>query len=228
MKKLIILTGAGVSAESGIRTFREAGGLWENYDIHEVATPEAWERDPELVLGFYNDRRKQLLDVQPNAAHLALVELEAQYDITIITQNIDDLHERGGSRQIIHLHGELVKARSTADERLLYHWPKDILLGDTCELGSQLRPHVVWFGETVPKLYDAAMAISEADMVMIIGTSMQVYPAAGLVGYAPADAPVYYIDPHPSINYELSQTQTLEVIAEPATVGVPKVAELIS
>ncbi len=228
MKKLIILTGAGVSAESGIRTFREAGGLWENYDIHEVATPEAWERDPELVLGFYNDRRKQLLDVQPNAAHLALVELEAQYDITIITQNIDDLHERGGSRQIIHLHGELVKARSTADERLLYHWPKDILLGDTCELGSQLRPHVVWFGETVPKLYDAAMAICEADMVMIIGTSMQVYPAAGLVGYAPADAPVYYIDPHPSINYELSQTQTLEVIAEPATIGVPKVAEMIS
>ena len=224
MKRLIVLTGAGMSAESGIKTFRDAGGLWEGYDAMKGASLQGWERDPAQVLDFYNQRRRQLRQVAPNAAHHQLVELEQKYDVTIITQNVDDLHERAGSRRIIHLHGELTKARSTQDESLIYEWRKDIALGDTCELGSQLRPHIVWFGELVPMLEIAAQVIAEADMVLIVGTSMQVYPAAGLVGYAPFGVPIYYIDPNPSINYELRRIDTLRVIPEKATIGLSQLA----
>lgn len=220
MKRLTVLTGAGMSAESGLKTFRDAGGLWEGYDIMKVASLQGWKDDPAQVLDFYNQRRRQLREVTPNAAHHQLVELEQKYDVTIVTQNVDDLHERAGSSRVIHLHGELTKARSTQDESLIYECREDIVLGDTCELGSQLRPHVVWFGELVPMLQVAAREIAETDLVLIVGTSMQVYPAAGLVGYAPFGVPIYYIDPNPSLNYELRRIDTLRVIPEKATVGL--------
>ncbi len=219
-KKLTILTGAGMSAESGISTFRDAGGLWEGHDVMEVASPQGWKANPNLVLDFYNQRRRQLKEVQPNSAHMAIGELEAEFDISVVTQNVDDLHERGGSSHIVHLHGELIKARSTKDSSLIYEWREDLNLGDTCELGSQLRPHIVWFGEAVPMLEVAAMEVYDADIVVIIGTSMQVYPAAGLVGLAQPHAKVYYIDPNPHLNYELTLTKQLEVIAEKATLGM--------
>ncbi len=224
-KRIIVLTGAGVSAESGIDTFRDAGGLWEGHDVMEVASPEGWANNQELVLDFYNQRRKQLREVQPNDAHKALVELEKNYDVHIITQNVDDLHERAGSSNVVHLHGELLKVRSTVYEHLVYEWPGELVFGDKCEKGAQLRPHIVWFGEMVPMLTVAADLTSSADIVMIIGTSMQVYPAAGLVGYAPPIAPIYYIDPKPSVNYELSRSDNLKVIAEKATSGVRKVVD---
>ncbi len=224
MKKMTVLTGAGISAESGIKTFRDAGGLWEGYDVMKVASLKGWEENPELVLDFYNQRRRQLREVLPNVGHSKLVELEEKYDVTIITQNVDDLHERAGSRRVIHLHGELVKARSTRDESLIYEWREDIALGHSCEMGSQLRPHIVWFGELVPMLEVAAREIAEADLVLIVGTSMQVYPAAGLVGYAPFGIPIYYIDPNPSINYELSRIDSLRVIADKATTGLSRLA----
>jgi len=224
-QKIIILTGAGISAESGIKTFRDADGLWEGHDVMEVASPEGWRRNRELVQDFYNQRRRQLNEVEPNAGHLALTELEEFYDVHIITQNVDDLHERAGSQQVIHLHGELRKVRSTLDESLVYHWDGDVTMNDKCEKGSQLRPHIVWFGEMVPMLERAAVLTAHADKVLIIGTSMQVYPAAGLVGYAPLGTPVYYIDPRPSINYELQQSTELTVIEEPATTGVRKVVD---
>lgn len=225
MKKIVVLTGAGVSAESGIKTFRDAGGLWEGHDVMKVASPEGWRKDQALVLDFYNQRRRQLKEVGPNAAHHSLVELEERYNVSIITQNIDDLHERAGSRKIIHLHGELLKARSTRDPSLIYEWPEDIKPGDTCELGSQLRPHIVWFGEAVPMIEPAAIETMTADAVIIVGTSMQVYPAAGLVGFAEQAERIYYVDPKPAINYELSRAASLSVIAEPATTGVPKVVK---
>ena len=224
-QKIVILTGAGVSAESGINTFRDADGLWEGHDVMDVASPEGWRRDRELVLDFYNQRRRQLKTVVPNAAHLALKELEKRYDVVVITQNVDDLHERAGSSRIIHLHGELRKVRSTGDEDLVYEWDEDCVLGDRCEKGYQLRPHIVWFGEAVPALELAVEEIFDADYILIIGTSMQVYPAAGLVGYAPRNAQIYYIDPRPSINYELQQRSKLEVISEAATTGVRKVVD---
>lgn len=214
-----------MSAESGIKTFRDAGGLWEGHDVMKVASPEGWRKDQALVLDFYNQRRRQLKEVAPNAAHHSLVELEERYDVSIITQNIDDLHERAGSRTIIHLHGELLKARSTRDPSLIYEWPEDINPGDTCELGSQLRPHIVWFGEAVPMIEPAAIETMTADAVIIVGTSMQVYPAAGLVGFAEQAERIYYVDPKPAINYELSRAASLSVIAEPATTGVPKVVK---
>lgn len=214
-----------MSAESGIKTFRDAGGLWEGHDVMKVASPEGWRKDQALVLDFYNQRRRQLKEVAPNAAHHSLVELEERYDVSIITQNIDDLHERAGSRKIIHLHGELLKARSTRDPSLIYEWPEDIKPGDTCELGSQLRPHIVWFGEAVPMIEPAAIETMTADAVIIVGTSMQVYPAAGLVGFAEQAERIYYVDPKPAINYELSRAASLSVIAEPATTGVPKVVK---
>ncbi len=220
-----MLSGAGISAESGIRTFRDAGGLWEGYDMMEVASIEGWHKNPELVLEFYNQRRRQLPEVEPNPAHQTLVDLEAQFEVVVVTQNVDDLHERGGSNNIIHLHGELVKARSTLDESLIYHWPGDIRLGDYCELGSQLRPHIVWFGEMVPMLQVAAAEVATADIVIIVGTSMQVYPAAGLVGFAPFGADIYYVDPNPSINYELQKRDNLNVIPEKAALGVPLLVE---
>ena len=223
--KIVILTGAGISAESGINTFRDADGLWEGHDVMDVASPEGWRRNQELVLDFYNQRRRQLKTVAPNAAHLALKELEKQYDVVVVTQNVDDLHERGGSTNIIHLHGELRKVRSTGDEDLIYDWDEDCVLGDRCKKGYQLRPHIVWFGEAVPALEAAVDEIYDADHILIIGTSMQVYPAAGLVGYAPRNANIYYIDPKPSINYELQQRSKLEVIPEAATTGVRKVVD---
>ncbi len=227
-KKIVVLTGAGMSAESGISTFRDANGLWENHDIMDVASYQGWLNNKELVLKFYNDRRRQLKEVRPNAGHIGLVELESKFDVTIITQNVDDLHERAGSKKIIHLHGELTKSRSTTDERLIYKCDGDIRVGDRCERGSQLRPHIVWFGEMVPMLNTAAQIVEKTDMVIIIGTSMQVYPAAGLVDYAPYGIPTYYIDPKPSINRELNLQKNLTVIAEPATSGVKKLlAELM-
>lgn len=221
MKKIVVLTGAGISAESGINTFRDANGLWEGHDIMEVASPIGWNNNPELVLDFYNKRRRQLLTVNPNKGHISLVKLEEQYDVTIITQNVDDLHERAGSDKIVHLHGELLKVRSQFDENLILDWKKDLNLGDSCEHNSQLRPHIVWFGEMVPMM-DSAITITEnADILMIIGTSMQVYPAAGLLQYTKANIPVYFIDPNPAI----TPSKQLTILSEKATVGVPKVVD---
>lgn len=225
MKKIAILTGAGISAESGVKTFRDAGGLWEGHNVMEVASPEAWVKDKNLVLEFYNQRRRQLLEVEPNDGHKALVELNKKYKTVIITQNVDDLHERAGSNNIIHLHGELLKVRSTGDETLVYNWTGDLNLGDTCIEGFQLRPHIVWFGEAVPMLQNAIKEIITSDVMIIIGTSMQVYPAAGLVSVLPKGCPIYYIDPNPNISFELSIASNLTVIKEPATTGVRKVVD---
>lgn len=223
MKHIVVMTGAGISAESGIKTFRDADGLWEGHDVMSVASPEGWAKDKELVLKFYNDRRRQLMEVEPNEAHKAIAELESQYKVTVITQNVDDLHERAGSTNIIHLHGELRKMRSTIDSSLVFDCVGDINVGDKCPKKSQLRPHIVWFGEAVPLLQAASLMTSLADMVMVVGSSMQVYPAAGLVAYAPRTADVYYIDKKPSVNYELSLRKNLHIIAEPATVGVRRI-----
>jgi len=225
--KIVVLTGAGMSAESGIQTFRDADGLWENHRIEDVATPEAWARDPALVLDFYNQRRRQLLQVEPNAGHRMLAELEKQFDVEIITQNVDDLHERAGSTRVLHLHGELRKVRSERYENLVYPRDNDLNIGDVCERGSQLRPHIVWFGESVPMLGKAADMAEKADIFLIVGTSLQVYPAAGLMGYAPRHIPFYYVDPRPQINYELGGMPNLRVIAEPASTGIGTVAALL-
>ncbi len=228
MKKIVVLTGAGISAESGISTFRDSGGLWEKYPIEEVATFEAWENNPQLVLDFYNQRRKQLLEVQPNEAHYALVELEKAFEVQIITQNVDNLHERAGSKHILHLHGELTKARSTIDENLVYEidgW--ELKWGDTCEKGSQLRPHIVWFGESVPMIEIAASLVNKADLLLVIGTSLKVYPAAGLLHHAPPFVPKYLIDPNAEIMP--SYYKNLSIFKEKAGVGVPGlVKKLIS
>jgi NAD-dependent deacetylase len=228
MKNIVVLTGAGVSAESGISTFRDAGGLWENHAVQDVASPEGWRRNRELVLRFYNERRKQLFDVKPNDAHEAIADLETKFCVHVITQNIDDLHERAGSTNIVHLHGELRKSRSTVDPELVYQCLADIRVGDKCAKGSQLRPHIVWFGESVPLISFAAHLVSEADLVMVIGSSMQVYPAAGLVAYAGRTIPVIYIDPKPAINHELKKANLI-VLPMKATEGVRKVvAKLLS
>ncbi len=224
-KHIVALTGAGVSQESGINTFRDANGLWEGHDVQEVATPQGFAKNPDLVQTFYNQRRAQLNTVSPNAAHMALVGLEDKYDVSIITQNVDDLHERAGSTNVLHLHGELRKVRSTQYEELVYDWEKDLNTGDLCEKGYQLRPHIVWFGEAVPMLEKAVEITATADIVMIIGTSMQVYPAASLVGFAPAGIPIYYIDPKPTINHELGSSQNLEIISEKAGKGVSELAK---
>lgn len=220
--KLVVFTGAGISAESGIKTFRDSGGLWEEFDINEVATPQAWEKNQKLVLDFYNKRRKQVLQAQPNKAHYALVELEAKYDVQIITQNIDDLHERAGSKKVLHLHGEITKSRSSIDDTLVYKITgEEIKLGDTCEKGSQLRPHIVWFGEMVP-LMDTAYVIAEkADLFMVVGTSMAVYPAAGIIDYSPQDIPKYLIDPS---DVKINGITNLKIIKEKASIGLPKLA----
>jgi NAD-dependent deacetylase len=226
-KKIVVLTGAGISAESGIKTFRDGDGLWENHRIEDVATPEAWKRDPVLVQEFYNQRRRQLLTVTPNAGHLALVELEKKFDVQIITQNVDDLHERAGSNHIVHLHGELRKARSERYPDLVYDWDRDLVIGDLCERGTQLRPFIVWFGESVPMIEIAAKITETADILLIVGTSLQVYPAASLMIYAPASIPVYYIDPKPQLNYELRQMPNVTVVEEPASTGVEKVRQML-
>ena len=221
MKNLVVLTGAGISAESGIKTFRDADGLWEGHDVMQVASPMGWEKNHELVLDFYNKRRKQLLSVHPNPAHRVLAELESDFDVAIITQNIDDLHERAGSTQVLHLHGELLKVRSTFDENLVFDWKHDLNIGDFCEHHYQLRPHVVWFGEAVPMMEKAIQKVTEADIIVIIGTSMQVYPAAGLIDFAPQKTPIYFIDPNPNVK----QNKYLTVYAEKAVTGVSKLAE---
>jgi len=220
MNHIVVLTGAGVSAESGLRTFRDADGLWEGHEVTKVATPEGWAADPTLVLKFYNDRRRQLLEAKPNAAHLALADLQKDFKVTIITQNVDDLHERAGSEQVIHLHGELLKIRSTTHSHLIYPCRHDVKLGDLCDQGSQLRPHIVWFGEAVPMIEVAAHTTAQADFLMIVGTSLQVYPAAGLMAYAPTGTPTFYVDPRPALNSELGQRTHLTVIDKPASSGV--------
>jgi NAD-dependent deacetylase len=225
MKRIVVLTGAGMSAESGIKTFRDADGLWEGYSIQDVATPEAWERNPELVLKFYNERRKQLLSVSPNDAHKSLVKLEDKYDLTIITQNVDDLHERAGSNSVIHLHGELRKVRSTIDESLVYDWDTDLNLGNTCKKNTQLRPHIVWFGEAVPNLALAEEISQTADILIIIGTSMQVYPAANLIYHCQNDIPIYFIDPKPNIVE--NHFNNLTIIQDTAVNGMKKLTELL-
>jgi NAD-dependent deacetylase len=219
MKKIVILTGAGISAESGIKTFRDSGGLWEEHRMEDIATYEAWERNPELVLEFYNQRRKQLYECSPNAAHFALAELEKKYNVQIITQNVDDLHERAGSTKILHLHGELKKSRSTIDENIVYEikgWK--LKMGECCEKGSQLRPHIVWFGEAVPNIATAAQLSSKADIYIVIGTSLNVYPAAGLLSYVPNHVPKYLIDPNGA---EVSGIKNLTVIKEKAGKVLP-------
>ena len=219
-QKLIVFTGAGLSAESGIRTFRDSDGLWEEYKIEDVATPDAWRKDRELVLEFYNKRRKQVLEATPNDAHRAIVELKNKYDVHIITQNIDDLHERAGSKKVLHLHGEIKKSRSTVDETLVYPIKgADLNIGDKCEKGSQLRPHIVWFGEAVPMMDTAIDIVSQADIFIVIGTSLVVYPAASLLAYTPRTIPKYLIDPN---DVNTSGINNLTLIKEPASVGMRK------
>jgi NAD-dependent deacetylase len=218
MKKIVVLTGSGISAESGIKTFRDSGGLWENYDVMQVASIDGWHLDKELVLQFYNERRAQLEKAVPNAGHSGLVELEEFFDVHIITQNVDNLHEKAGSKNILHLHGELTKVRSTGDESLVYDIGyKSIVMGDNCEKGYQLRPHIVWFGEQVPAIEEAAELAARADIFVVIGTSLLVYPAAGLVNYVPRGVPVYLIDPNP-VNSPI--TRKIEYIKEKAGKGV--------
>jgi NAD-dependent deacetylase len=221
-KKIVVLTGAGVSAESGINTFRDAGGLWEGHDVMEVASPQGFLNNPDLVLDFYNQRRSQLLQVKPNPGHLALVELEKYFDLQIITQNVDDLHERAGSTSVVHLHGELLKARSTSNEDDVIAWKKDLNLGDLCKQGSQLRPHIVWFGEQVPLLDKAIEITQTADILIIIGTSMQVYPAASLINFVSSATPIYFIDPKPSLTP--SAYNNLRIIEDTAAKGMPILA----
>jgi NAD-dependent deacetylase len=218
-KKIIILTGAGISAESGLNTFRDADGLWEGYNIEDVATPEAWRKNPELVQQFYNDRRKSVMEAKPNPAHLALAKLDEKFDTLIITQNIDDLHEKAGSKAIIHLHGEIVYARSSKNAALLYKMENyEIKTGDLCELGSQLRPHVVWFGEDVPMITKAMHEMPKADIVILIGSSLAVYPAAGLLEFVRPEVPIYVVDPKiPPVNLQ----NKLIKIQEKASKAVP-------
>lgn len=225
MKKLVVLTGAGISAESGIKTFRDSDGLWEGHDVMQVASPEGFASNPELVLDFYNQRRKQLINVIPNKAHFTLVELEKFFDIDIITQNVDDLHERAGSSKVTHLHGELLKIRSSIDESIVLDWKEDLLLGKLCIKGSQLRPHIVWFGEMVPMLDKAIKITEKADILVIIGTSMQVYPAASLVNYIRTNTPIYFIDPKPSVS--AINFNNLKIIPEIASIGTKKLKELL-
>lgn len=226
MKKLVVLTGAGISAESGLKTFRDSDGLWEGHDVMEVATPEGWYKNPKLVLDFYNARRKQALSAEPNQAHHILKSLEDQFDVTIITQNVDHLHELAGSSKVIHLHGQLFESRSTVDERLVYkmnHW--ELKLGDHCEKGSQLRPNIVWFGEAVPMMDIAIEITQQADILVIVGTSMVVYPAAGLMHYTKRNIPIYVIDP---VKPSITKQPNLHFIEEKATIGMLRLKEILT
>ncbi len=225
MKKMVVLSGAGMSAESGLKTFRDMGGLWEQYDVTQVASPIAWENDMELVLRFYNERRKQLLEAHPNDGHKGFVTLEKYFDVHIITQNVDDLHERAGSSKVLHLHGEIRKSRSTVDPYLIFDiegW--ELSKGDLCEKGSQLRPHVVWFGEAVPAIEDAVPVIQDADILVVVGTSLNVYPAAGLIDYAPSGIPVYLIDP----NEVYHSRPNITYIKEKAVKGVTTLINMLT
>ena len=221
---IVILTGAGISQESGIKTFRDANGLWENHDIMEVASPQGWEKNPELVLKFYNQRRQQLHKVQPNAAHKAITKLQEYFPVHVITQNVDDLHERAGNQNVLHLHGELFKVRSEINPELIYDWRNDLHIGDLAEDGTQLRPHIVWFGEPVPMMNKASELSAIADIFIIVGTGMAVYPAAGLVDYLPPYTPVYYIDPNPGV---ISISNPLTTIRGKAGKELPDLVEII-
>lgn len=221
--KVVVFTGAGISAESGIKTFRDSDGLWEEYSIEEVATPQAWDKNKAFVLDFYNKRRKQVIDAQPNKGHFALVELEQKFDVHIITQNIDDLHERAGSKKVLHLHGEITKSRSTVNPKLIYNIKStELNIGDACERGAQLRPHIVWFGEMVPEMENAYSIAQNADLFIVIGTSLAVYPAAGLIDLVPAEAPKFLIDPS---DVKVNGARNLTVIKEKAGIGVPMLVE---
>jgi NAD-dependent deacetylase len=223
MKKLVVLSGAGVSAESGIKTFRDSGGLWEGYDVMAVASPEGWAQNAELVLDFYNQRRKNAISAVPNEGHQIIAELESYFNVSVITQNIDNLHEQAGSSNVIHLHGELFKSRSTADPSLIYDIEGcELNMGDTCEKGAQLRPHIVWFGEMVPMMDVAVEEVITADIFIVIGTSLQVYPAAGLLEYARGSTPIYVIDPNmPDISYR----SNLHLIEEVGSIGMKLVKQ---
>ena len=223
MKNIVVFTGAGTSAESGLGTFRDSGGLWEKYDVYEIATPEAWRTNPNRVQEFYNERRKQVLAAKPNAAHIAVAKLEEQYDVTVITQNVDDLHERAGSSNVVHLHGEIIKSQSSLDPSLVYDiegW--ELKDGDKCEKGSQLRPHVVWFGEPVPMMEQASLIVEMADIFLVVGTSLNVYPAAGLIDVVDPAVPKYVIDPK---EVSVSGIDNVTVYKEKASIGVPMLAE---
>lgn len=224
-KKIVVLSGAGMSADSGLKTFRDADGLWEGHDVMEVASPQGFRANPEMVFKFYNERRRQLLKAQPNDGHKALAKLESSYKVTIVTQNVDDLHERAGSTDVLHLHGELFKVRSTKPPYKVHEWKKDLNIGHLCEQGHQLRPHIVWFGEDVPLLPQAASLTSLADILIIIGTSLQVYPAASLMYYAKAGTPVYFIDPKPAI--DASADFNLQIISKKASDGVPELVQTL-
>ena len=221
--KVVVFTGAGISAESGIKTFRDSDGLWEEYSIEEVATPQAWDKNKAFVLEFYNKRRKQVIDALPNKGHFALVELEKKFDVHIITQNIDDLHERADSKKVLHLHGEITKSRSTLYPKLIYKIKgSELNIGDTCEKGSQLRPHIVWFGEMVPEMENAYSIAQSADIFIVIGTSLAVYPAAGLIDLVPSKVPKFLIDPS---DVKVNAANNLTVIKEKAGIGVPMLVE---
>ncbi|WP_299116375.1 NAD-dependent deacylase [uncultured Winogradskyella sp.] len=223
-KHVVVLTGAGISAESGVKTFRDHDGLWEGHDVMQVASPDGFRNNPELVLDFYNQRRRQLKTVESNQAHKDLAKLETDYKVTIITQNVDDLHERAGSSDVLHLHGELLKVRSTGNPNNIKDWTEDLNLGDTCEKGHQLRPHIVWFGEDVPMIDIAVKVCYAADILVIIGTSMQVYPAAGLINYVQPDTTIYYIDPKPAV----VNNTNIKVIAKTATAGMRDMLDILS
>jgi len=224
MKRIVVLSGAGVSAESGIPTFRDSGGLWEGHNVEDVATPDGWHRNPKMVLDFYNERRKAAKNASPNPAHLLIADLQNYFDVVVVTQNIDNLHENAGSTNVIHLHGSIFEARSSLDHNLIYPIDGDIKIGDKCEKGSQLRPNVVWFGEMVPAMDLAMIEVSKANIMIVIGTSLQVYPAAGLLQYASRNIPKYIIDPNmPAI---LKSDNTF-LIEEVGSVGMKKVHEIL-
>ena len=225
-KKLVILSGAGISAESGIKTFRDSDGLWEGHDVMEVASPEGWQKNQELVLDFYNKRRQQLKEVKPNRAHEILAEMQEDYDVHIVTQNVDDLHERAGSNKVLHLHGELLKVRSIKNHHYILDWSEDVNLGDLDDNGNQLRPHIVWFGEAVPALEEAIPLVMQADYLVVIGTSLQVYPAAGLIDFAKPEAALFYIDLKPATISNLKNP--LEIIVATASEGMNILKEKLS
>ncbi len=223
MKKLVVLTGAGISAESGIPTFRDAGGLWEGYRVEDVASPEGWQRNPEMVLEFYNQRRRKALDVEPNEGHRVIAELESHFQVTVVTQNVDNLHERAGSTHVVHLHGSLFESRSTADDGLIYPikgW--ELNLGDTCEKGFQLRPNIVWFGELVPRMEEAIVYAGQADVFMVVGTSLAVYPAAGLIHYVRYDIPKFVVDPNLP---DVRGVSNLTMVSDKASVGLRSIKQ---
>ena len=224
-KKIVVFSGAGMSAESGLKTFRDSNGLWEEYRIEDVATPEAWQKNKPLVLKFYNERLKQVVDTKPNKGHLILTELQKHFDVQIITQNVDDLHERAGSKKVLHLHGEIRKMRSSVDEELVYPIKKhEIKLGELCEKGSQLRPHIVWFGEMVPEMENAISMIAQADIVITVGTSLLVYPAAGLINYAAPNAVKYLVDPG---NFDNAVLQNVKHIKKVASIGLEELQKTL-